>query len=153
MGHRFNPCPGRFHMWLSNYVHVPQLLNRSSRAHKPQLYQARMRQLLCATTTEVWAPTRLETVLCNKRSRSPRWEAQALQQRVAPTSPNHTKPKRSSVDPAQPPNKIITIFFLKHMNQLLKKYRWEEWWEREVRNVEKPWAPFLLQTSQFYVNI
>ena len=39
------------------------------------------------------------------------------------------------------------------MNQLLKKYRWEEWWEREVRSVEKPCTHLLLQTPQLYINI
>ena len=55
-----SPGPGRSHMLQSNEAHEPQLLSLHSRAHEPQLLSPH------ATTTE--ARTRLELVLCYKRS-------------------------------------------------------------------------------------
>ena len=47
-----SPGPGRSHMPRRNEARAPQLLSLCSRAHEPQLLK----------------PTRLEPMLCNKRS-------------------------------------------------------------------------------------
>ena len=72
-----SPGPGRSHMPLSNYAHVPQLLSLRSVAREPQLLS------LWTTTTEARVPR-----ACALQKEKPlQWEARAPQWRVAP--PRH----------------------------------------------------------------
>ena len=73
-----SPGLGRSHMPRSNWAREPQLLSLRSRAREPQLTSLR------ATTTEARAPR----ARAPQQEKPPKWEACALQQRVAPTRRN-----------------------------------------------------------------